>query len=283
MVVNPVSGGIDKRSFIDAVSVYAHKKKLNLILFETSGNTDSVRLKSVFEENNPSRIIIVGGDGTIKLVVETIDNSDVIFGILPAGSSNGLATDLNLIADLERNIEIAFGDKITLVDVVSLNGQKSLHLSDIGLNAELIRNYQESSVRGKLGYVLQILNTWIDSDDFFYAQITANGKTVECAASMIVIANSQKYGTGVVINPNGSLSDGKFEIIILKNLDFIVFTKIVAGYIPDNTEDIEIISAEKATISTKNPVCFQIDGEYCGMVKSLDIKILTEKIKIAVS
>jgi diacylglycerol kinase family enzyme len=51
---------------------------------------------------------------------------------------------------------------------------------------------------------------------------------------MIVIANSKKYGTGVVINPNGVMNDGKFEIIILKNLDLVVFGKIITGNMPLN-------------------------------------------------
>ena len=42
-----------------------------------------------------------------------------------------------------------------------------------------------------------------DSNEPFVATITANKETVEHTARMIVIANSQKYGTGVTINPNG--------------------------------------------------------------------------------
>jgi diacylglycerol kinase family enzyme len=38
---------------------------------------------------------VAGGDGTIKMVAEAMENY-VIIGILPAGSANGLAVDLNL-------------------------------------------------------------------------------------------------------------------------------------------------------------------------------------------
>src|SRR5204862_6451813 len=97
-----------------------------------------------------------------------------------------------------------------------------------------------------------------------------------------VIANAKKYGTGVVINPNGLLNDGKFELVILKNLDLIVFVKILTGNIPLNSDDVDIISTDMATIITDTPTCFQIDGEYCGFEKELDVKILPHKIKIAV-
>jgi hypothetical protein len=45
----------------------------------------------------------------------------------------------------------------------------------------------------------------------------------------------------VVINPSGLMNDGKFELIILKNLDLMVFGKIITGNMPIETEDVEII------------------------------------------
>jgi diacylglycerol kinase family enzyme len=51
---------------------------------------------------------VAGGDGTIKMVAEAMENYDVIIGILPAGSANGLAVDLNLPTTIEENLEIVF-------------------------------------------------------------------------------------------------------------------------------------------------------------------------------
>ena len=99
---------------------------------------------------------------------------------------------------------------------------------------------------------------------------------------MVAIANSQKYGTGVTINPNGKMNDGKFEIVIFKNLDLLVFAKIITGNMPINDDDIEIISTEVAIITSDLPVSFQIDGEYIGVETLLDIKILPSQMKIAV-
>jgi diacylglycerol kinase family enzyme len=99
----------------------------------------------------------------------------------------------------------------------------------------------------------------IDLDDPFTATITGDFKTIECTARMIVIANSQKYGTGVTINPNGAMDDGKFELVILKNLDLVVLGKIISN-MPLDSVDVEIISTDKATVSTNVPVSFQIDG-----------------------
>lgn len=282
MVVNPVSGGIDKFEFIDAARLFAAKENLNFILYTTTGNNDISKIKELYSIYKPDRIIIAGGDGTIKMVSEAMEKQNVTLGILPAGSANGLAVELNLMKTLEENLTIAFHNEGTEMDMVVINGKKSMHLSDLGLNAELVRNYEMSDVRGMWGYALQAITTLIDLEEPFIATIQANNQTIVCMARMIVIANAKKYGTGVVINPDGVVNDGKFELVILKNLDLVVFIKIITGNIPINTEDVEIISTDKATITTNFPVSFQIDGEYCGEQTKLDIEILPKQMKIAI-
>lgn len=282
LVVNPISGGVDKSEFIEAVTHFAAKENWNLILFKTSGEDDISKVRILFKRYKPKRIIIVGGDGTIKMVADATESQDVILGILPAGSANGLAVDLGLMKTLEENIEIAFCNNHIELDTIVINNQKCFHLSDLGLNAELVKNYEKSNIHGKWGYFLQAINTLLDFGDPFTATIVANNQTIECEARMIVIANSKKYGTGIVINPDGIMNDGKFELVILKNLDLIIFGEIILGNMPLNQEDIEIISTDKALIKTNFPVSFQIDGEYCGTETELDIKISFSKIKVAI-
>lgn len=282
LVVNPISGGLDKTEMLEAVMAYAIDLGIETEVYETTGEKDKEKIKMLFSKFNPERVLIIGGDGTIKMVAEALENEDVIFGIIPAGSANGLTVDLNFPASIEENIVIAFVNDYIQIDMVSINNQKSLHLSDIGLNAELIKNYENSSIRGKLGYLLQTIRTLIDESLPFKVTISANNKIVTTDAEMIVIANSRKYGTGVTINPLGVMNDGKFEIIILKNIDIILFWKIITGNIPLNSEDVEIIFTDKAKLSTNVPVHFQIDGEYYGLVTELDIHILHKQLKVAV-
>lgn len=282
VVVNPVSGAVDKSEFIDATTNFATKENLNLILYKTTGRDDISKIRNLYKCNNPERIVIVGGDGTIKMVAEATENEDVILGILPAGSSNGLAVDLGLPATLEENLEVAFLHHYMEMDMISINGKKSIHLSDIGINADLVKNYEASYLRGFWGYAMQAFTTLKDAEEPFLASIKANNETVEHTARIIVIANSQKYGTGVTINPNGSMNDGKFELIILKSLDIVLLGKIITGNMPIDSDDVVIISTEKALIKTERLVNFQIDGEYCGAQNELEIHILHKQMKIAV-
>lgn len=282
LVVNPISGDVDKTEIIEATKNFASKENINLIIFETTGKNDEAKIQELQEKNNAQRIIVAGGDGTIKMVAEAVENHNVILGILPAGSANGLSVDLNLPAELEENLKIAFHNNYMEMDMISINGKRSLHLSDIGVNAELVKNYENSNVRGKLGYALQAITTLTGLKDPFHAVIKTHNQKIETEARMVVIANSQKYGTGITINPDGVMNDGKFEIVILKNLDLIVFGKILSGNMPIESGDVEIISTDEATITTNSPVSFQIDGEYCDEVTELKVKILPNQMKVAI-
>lgn len=281
-VVNPISGDLDKSDLIEAVQEFATTNHFELEVYETTGKSDAKQIQALHNKYNPERIVVAGGDGTIKMVAEAMEEHDVIIGILPAGSANGLSVDLNLPSTIEENLKIAFLNHYIEMDMICINGKKSIHLSDIGLNADLVKNYEESDVRGFWGYALQAFTTLTESNEPFVATITANKEKVDHVARMIVIANSQKYGTGVTINPNGAMNDGKFELVILKNLDLFLIGKIITGNMPIDSEDVVIISTDQATIETDYPVSFQIDGEYCGAQKSLEIHILHKQMKIAI-
>ncbi|WP_431244177.1 diacylglycerol/lipid kinase family protein [Flavobacterium sp. P21] len=281
-VVNPISGDLDKSSLIETVEEFASVNYFNLEVYETSGNNDLSKIQSIYNAFVPERIVVAGGDGTIKMVAEAVEDYDVVLGILPAGSANGLSVDLNLPAQIDENLKIAFMNHYIEMDMICINGKKSIHLSDLGLNANLVKNYEQSDVRGFWGYALQAFTTLTESEEPFVATISANNEIVEHTARMIVIANSQKYGTGVIINPNGAMNDGKFELVVLKNLDLLLIGKIITGNMPIDSDDIVIISTDKASIKTDYPVNFQIDGEYCGAQTDLDIHILHKQMKIAV-
>lgn len=279
--MNPISGGINKAALIEQVSHYAQYLKLNLYCFETTGEDDLQKIRDYYTQFNPERVLVAGGDGTLKLVAEALEEEDVLFGILPVGSANGLATDLGLVKSQEENIAIAFQDHFVTIDCIRINNKMCIHLSDLGLNAELIKNYEKSAIRGKLGYALQVFNTLLYAVKSFRVRIKINQELIETKARMIVIANSQKYGTGVVINPIGIMGDGKFELIILKKITLGIFMKIVMGKIADSSENITVISSDQAVIEINKPISFQIDGEYFGTETHLNINMAARKLKIA--
>jgi len=282
LVVNPISGGIDKSKLIEAVKAEINTRNYSLEIYKTSGDNDEDSIEKIIFEFQPERILVAGGDGTIQLVAEVLKNHDIPIGILPAGSSNGLALNLYLPVNINEQLKVALGDSFFKIDTLQINGRTCLHIADLGINAELIRNFQNSNIRGKLGYILHSIPTLIKCEYPFEFEIEANGKQIVQKGVLLAIANANKYGTGANINPSGKLNDGLFELIIFKNMNFVEIFKTLNDQIFMDPEFAEIISTSSARINCKTPVSFQIDGEYIGEISKVVAAIGSKKLQIAV-
>lgn len=282
LVVNPISGSLDKADIIKQVKTETEKLNTNLDLFQTTGEEDQFKLQKKLEEFDPFRIIVAGGDGTIKIVAEALNGKKIPVGIISAGSANGLAMNLNLPNTIEELVQVALQDNFMEMDIISINDEYCLHMSDFGLNAELIQNFENSNIRGKFGYLLQTIPTLAKSEYPFKFKIEANNKTFEREGILLAIANANSYGTGATINPEGKLDDGFFEILILKNLNMFQLLNTLRNETKLDPDFIEVISTKEATIRCYSKIAFQIDGEYLGRRNKVKVNILTKRIRVAV-
>src|SRR5690606_14830049 len=142
--------------------------------YQTTGDDDAKHIKDIVEKKSVDRILVAGGDGTIQLVAKAVLDLNIPLGIIPAGSANGLASNFNIPDNLEEQVKIVLGDHFINMDVISVNNHLCLHIADIGINAHLIKNYENSSMRGKLGYALQTIPTLIESDLPYHFSIELN-------------------------------------------------------------------------------------------------------------
>ncbi len=281
LVVNPISGDYDKSSIITSVKNEVVKRNYGFKLFETSGKNDKEAIESLIKKSKPLRILVAGGDGTISLVAQCILETEICLGIIPAGSANGMAVNFNLPQTLPEQIEIALSDCTMKLDVLFINKKICLHIADLGLNAELIKNYEESGIRGKMGYFLQTIPTLFNSESPFHFSVETQEGIIEETGILLAITNANKFGTGATINPHGKMNDGKFEILIFKNLDFIEIFKTINDQPEMSPDFVRVISTNKAKIRSIKKVPFQIDGEFLGEIDEATVIIETENLLVA--
>ncbi len=282
LVVNPIAGVQDKEELIDSIREKSKSREFDLEVYKTDGKNDRRAIEDFMKEFGPDRVLVAGGDGTINQVADILRGHAVVLGLLPLGSANGLATNLGLSGDLDEAVEVALGSKTSCLDGLLLNGHLGLHLSDLGLNARLIKNYEQSEVRGKWGYAKEIFQT-LSEHELFRVRITTDTETYETEATMVIIGNATMYGTNVVVNPHGDMCDGKFEIITATHFDFIELAKLLAGSTELDPEVVKISSATHAEIECLDKkALFQVDGEFLGEVDRVKAQVLPGMLTVAV-
>ena len=278
-VINPVAGSNDT-SWEELIRNYFTGKPFTVEYFILEKKPDIEGIRKKIKEFSPERVIAVGGDGTVTMVAKIVAQTKAALGIIPAGSANGMAKELNLPESLEEALTIVTGGQPQCCDAININNKEvCLHLSDIGLNAQLIKYFDEGKVRGKLGYGKVLMKA------LWYKQkmqviIQAKDQEIRRNAFMVVLANASKYGTGAVINPMGSLNDGAFEVVIVRRLALSELLKMLFKPQPFNPKKIETFSATSVKLETLKSVHFQIDGEYLGKINILRADILPDYINI---
>jgi len=282
-VINPVSGGKKKADPETFIKNYFRERPEEIHFFLL--NEPQQSLSATVKKIRPDRVIAVGGDGTVKMVVEQLLDQDIPIGILPAGSANGMATELCIPADWEAVLTLITGDHPSIVkniDLIRVNKNDiCIHLSDVGLNALLVKNFEQRGIRGKLGYALSSFKTLWQNKRL---QVRIENKEMHLFrhAHMIVLANARMYGTGACINPDGDLTDGMFEVVILRRLSIPELLKMLFRHRPFDPAKTEILQARHVTISTRHRAHFQIDGEYRGRINEITAHILPRALKVIV-
>jgi YegS/Rv2252/BmrU family lipid kinase len=280
-VVNPISGGKQKDDHQEAIKKYFESLPHTIAFFLLDGKNDAQRLQQMLEQDKPHKVVAVGGDGTVSLVAKQILRTEMQLGILPAGSANGMARELDIPINPTDALNIVVGDNVKKADAIIINDQVCLHLSDIGLNARLIKYFEEGNKRGKLGYAKVALKVLWKKQNM-RTIIQTKDSEIKRDAFMVVLANASKYGTGAVINPHGDLYDGLFEVVIIRRLAISEIFKMWFRPQIFDPKKIEIVQAKAVNIETQHAVHFQVDGEYLGKVKHIEATILPGQLNILV-
>ncbi|WP_297097467.1 diacylglycerol kinase family protein [uncultured Draconibacterium sp.] len=284
-VINPISGDIEKDNLQDEIRRFMREYNQAVEFFYTTGENDKQKISAKIEEFQPSTVIAVGGDGTINLVAQTVINKPIKMGILPMGSANGMASELDLPKTVEENLKLIAKGKSKKIDVLQINDEHiCLHLSDIGFNAQLISTYEKSDSRGLLGYTKSFIEEFGNATPAAF-EITMEDTTVSQKAFMVVLANASQFGTGAVINPEGKPDDGYFELVILRPQNVSDFLEMLVPFYTRQIHRLDFVDTYKCKkVTIKNPERqnLQIDGEIMGQPLQINVEILPRCVEMII-
>jgi len=284
VVLNPVSGGRDKTDFIAYLQKEFKKYNIDFRIFKTKGEEDEHEIDHMINSFKPQRILSIGGDGTISICAKCLIGKKTELGIIPFGSANGMARELELSDDPGMALDDFLKSRhYRDLDLYQINDRFiGMHIGDIGLNARIVEGYEKEKGRGMASYAKHFLRELTQSELIEF-DIELEGRKISEKAYMVAFANARKYGTGVVLNSKGNLFDGKIELVIAK--DIKIRTLLLAGmttlsddFARNDTSD--ILSIQNAVISTEKQVSVQVDGEFIGKLDKVKIKVLPKAVRL---
>lgn len=274
-VVNPIAGGNESRDVWEEVRQCLVRNKVDFgqNVYTTTGDGDEAAVADMINTHKPDKVVAVGGDGTIKMVAGLLLGKDIPLGIVPTGSANGMAVELNLPLDIDNAVPTILNGVVKYMDIIRINDNDiCIHLSDIGMNAQIVKYYEENNWRGKLGYLRGAVKMMLKKEQM-QLTIRRDDEEIVRVAYMVVLANARKYGTKAIINPEGSVFDGVFEIVIIRRWSLWEIVKTFFTFMKNDSLIIETLPAKSVEISVKKNIYFQVDGEYMGKHKSVCAKV----------
>jgi len=279
-VINPVSGGKEKHDWKASIRSYFRDKTHTIEFYLLTGSNDKASVQHHIDRFGPDRVVAVGGDGTVKMVAGLLKETQISLGILPAGSANGMARELKIPLPANDALQVIENGACRKLDLIKINEEEiCFHLSDIGLNALLVKYFEGSKKRGMWGYGKAIFKVlW--KKTLMHVTIKTEKAEVKRHAFMVVIANAQTYGTGAIINPNGKLDDGFFEIVVVRKLNLMELLKMLITHKPFHEKRIEVFQSKNVEMHLKRRAYFQIDGEYLGKRTSIKARILPRILNV---
>jgi diacylglycerol kinase (ATP) len=281
-IINPKSGGGKKTNWEKIIRDYFKSLSYQIDIFILPGKDDGLQICDKIKKLSPEKIVAVGGDGTVSLVAQQLLHSSISMGILRGGSANAMATDLKIPENNSNALQTILKGRIQKCDVIKINQSGfCIHLSDLGLNATIVKNFHQSGIHGMWGYARFFIKILLKARPV-HARISTPGNNINIKAFMIVIANAKKYGTGAIINPEGLIDDGKFEIVVVRKISISGMIKMFLNSKPFDPKNVEIFQTTKAIISTKRKIDFQIDGEYEGKTNKVTAEIIPSALHIIV-
>ena len=281
-VINPIAGDIDKDDLQEDILAICEEHRIMCDIYLTTGEKDKEVLKVRLLEKQYDGVFTAGGDGTVSIVASLLIGTDIPLGMIPLGSGNGLSKDLAIPQDTEEALELIHRNIIRNIDTITLNGHPSIHLSDLGFNALVVKGFCEGGTRGPGAYARVALQEFLGYESKTY-RIETDTETFEGKAFMVTIANANAFGSNANINPNGILNDGRFEICLIepfpKAAGIGILYKLYTDSI-DTSVYTRRFSCKTATIYNLEHEVMHIDGEPVDLGTAVVIKMHPKSLKV---
>ena len=282
VIINPISGVGSKDKIPGIIRQRCKKKDIALTVEYTKYAGHAKELTQRAIDDQADCVIAIGGDGTVNEVARNLVHSDVVLGIIPGGSGNGLARELHIPFDVRSAVDVIFSNHISVIDACKANDKIFFCTCGVGFDAVVSEDFAKEKRRGQLTYLKDIVENYLDYKPEIY-ELHINDNTIREEAFLITCANASQYGYNAYIAPNADISDGQMDITILSPfnamdigpLTFQLFTKTI-----DKNSKIKTFRTKKARIVRQKDGVMHIDGDPVMASKDIELSALSSALHV---
>jgi len=274
-VINPISGGKNKRDFPLLAKEHLDMQMYNAEFIYTDHPKHAFDLAQKAANEHMDVVVAVGGDGTINEVGTAIMGTDTKMGIIPCGSGNGLARSLGIPLSWKKAVMHLNEFRSRRIDSGTLNEFRFFNMAGLGFDAHISNEFAALKGRGLTGYVKKAFSEVLNYKPRRH-KLIIDGKVYEREAFMISFANSSQYGNDAHIAPKALLDDGILDICIIKPFPLYLFISMGLRMFSKTSEQsryVEIIKGESVRIESVTNTLVHIDGEAKMIEKEIFISV----------
>ena len=212
-------------------------------------------------------------------------NTNTALAIVPCGSGNGLARDLNIPLQYYKAIKQINTLNIKKIDVGVCNNHYFFSMLGIGFDARIAYDFNKGTKRKFLGYAWAILKDYFRVKNQYFEIELENDKIID-SFFFVTIANCSQWGYNVKAAPNAKLDDGVFAVILCKRPSFFSLIpfgiKILTGRI-GSSKYVVLKSSSKISVSSNHGFFYHLDGDAKGVSHQIGVSVLHKALHIIVT
>jgi diacylglycerol kinase (ATP) len=258
-------------------------------------------------------VIAAGGDGTVRAVAEGLRGTDAAIALLPAGTGNLLARNLDMIlTHMADSVDLAFSGRDRRIDmgVVELDradGSTEEHsflvMAGFGLDAKMIANARPELKKrlGWLAYVDAIARALRDTDRVRMRVRVDGGEEHSASVHTLIAGNCGALPGNVLLLPDAEIDDGLFDIVTLRPEGFFGWAQIWGKITWENgvlrrsgsvgrklagmareVRALRYYRAKQLEVRLERPEEFELDGDEFGEVIGFRLRVDPDSLAVRV-
>jgi diacylglycerol kinase (ATP) len=241
---------------------------------------------------NVDRVIAAGGDGTVRIVADRLAESGIPMAIVPVGTGNLLARNLDIPLTEAEALAVAFGQYTRDIDLIKMtvDGVPSEHfavIAGLGVDA-MIMDETNPDLKDAIGagaYFIAAskalgrtpIHMWITLDDH---------RPLHRYAMICAIGNVGKLAGNLTLIPGAIPDDGRLDIYVAspRRLNHWLRTLLrLATRRPRRDDRVDQWQARRVEVRLRHPDPYQLDGDVIGDCRTLSAEVAPKALRVCVS